>query len=267
VEELRQIDNDVGGLKIDFSQKFVSAVTEPITLKDIRLGPFAIQFYWGRLKQSADILCFDIVALDPNPAADNDDVTHPHIKKEKLCAGEASMPIKLALQQGRLADAFSLIRSVLLTYNPHSPHVALEDWDGTAQDCNDCGGSMDVDDAHYCEGCCNDYCSECISSCGVCSETRCVSCLSRCALCEELCCGGCLRAIGKSGRTVCSQCRRLCPTCNAEFSDEEEENGSDQCPACRTANPIAAAALAPLAVLAPSPPSLTQESFDDASLA
>ena len=266
VEELRQIDNDIGGLEIDFPKKCVSAVTEPITLKDISLGPFAIRFFWGRLKQSADILCFDIVALDPFPAENDDHVTHPHVKKEKLCAGDATMPIKLALQQGRLADAFSLIRSVLLTYNAHSPHVALEDWEGSGIDCHDCGCSMDSDDSHYCEGCSDDYCGECIGSCEVCHDTRCVACLTRCAVCEDLCCGGCLHQIEGSGRNICSNCRCICTTCNCEFTEDEEQKGSSLCFACRATNPVPAVPFAPIPVSVPTPTSPFQESLDDASL-
>src|SRR5580765_7821673 len=220
VEELQQIDADIGALAIDPNVKSITSVTEPITLQDIHLGPFAIRFYWNRLERAMDYTCFDIVALESNPAATDENVTHPHVKDEKLCAGDACAPIKSALENGRLADAFNLIRSVLLTYNPSSPHVALEDWDGTS--CYECGYSTSSDDLSYCESCGHDHCSECLSSCACCYDSRCTGCLEKCAVCQEYCCRGCLEDICEPGRSCCSQCRRNCPRCLKPFAVDEK---------------------------------------------
>ncbi len=40
--------------------------------------------------------------------------------------------IRTALEQGRLCDFFSLVRSILNTYSPDSPYVSLYDWCGVA---------------------------------------------------------------------------------------------------------------------------------------
>jgi hypothetical protein len=180
-------------LKIDWNEKVVSAATEPITLQEIDLGPFDIRFLWQRFTRSTDSACFEIVAMEPNPSSVSDDVSHPHVKKNKLCAGEAVMPLRKALEQGRLADAFSLIRSVLLTYNAASPHVALEQWAGTK--CHDCGDAVDSESVHYCEGCGDDFCEECFSCCRGCDISRCAGCLAGCDVCETPYCLRCLTPI------------------------------------------------------------------------
>ena len=63
--------------------------TESITLQDVELGSFAIDFVWSRLAQQRGSSCFDIVALDPNPATGRDEVNHPHVNDLDLCAGDA----------------------------------------------------------------------------------------------------------------------------------------------------------------------------------
>src|SRR5207302_505671 len=49
VEELRQLEAEFGGLSVGLREKTVSVVTEPITLRDVELGPFRIQLCWKRL--------------------------------------------------------------------------------------------------------------------------------------------------------------------------------------------------------------------------
>ena len=136
VVELRQLDAEFTGLDVDWKRSVLSVTTEPITLQHVELGPFAIELCWDRLNHQPDSNCFDIDALEPNPASADDLITHPHVKDLSLCAGDAAPAIRTALQEGRLADAFCLVRSVLLTYNARSPHALLAQWDG--QECSDC---------------------------------------------------------------------------------------------------------------------------------
>ena len=130
VAELHQVENEFGDLEIDTKERFLCATTEPIVLEGIRLGSFAIRFYWQRLGHGPDTQCFDVVALNANPAAADSRVTHPHVKSNKLCAGDAKILLGEALEDGRLADAFCIIRSVLRIYNRESPHVRLTEWSG-----------------------------------------------------------------------------------------------------------------------------------------
>lgn len=162
VAELRQLEEEFGSLKVHWSEKWLGVSTESITLRDVYLGPFSIRLFWNRLERCQDVHAFDVIALDPNPADSNESVTHPHVCDEQLCPGRASLPLATALVQGRIADAFCLIRSVLTHYNSESPHVSLDAWSG--RECHDCGGGLPRD-AHYCEDCDCDYCADCTSNC------------------------------------------------------------------------------------------------------
>ena len=95
------------------SDPYLSIETEAIVLRGIDLGRFSVQLHWQRLLQTAEVDCFEIVALDPHPAASDEAVTHPHVKSNRLCPGSAETPLRKALQQGRFTDAFTLICSML----------------------------------------------------------------------------------------------------------------------------------------------------------
>ena len=172
---------------------------------------------------------FTVVAVTPNPSYANDNVTHPHVKNNKLCAGEAATPLKRALEQGRLADAFSLIRSVLSTYNPGSPHV-LEEWIGSK--CHDCDDSVGEEDLSFCEGCYEDYCSNCISYCAVCDCPRCTNCMVQCPVCHQECCQRCL-APSPSGSDCCTIFKRKCPSCLSVVATDDPQQGTGFCAMCR----------------------------------
>jgi hypothetical protein len=124
--ELQQVDAEFTGLRIKWREKVLSVTTEPITLEGVDLGAFEIQLCWKRLAHFSGSHCFDIVAVDPNRSAADDLVTHPHVKDQELCAGKATTALQKALKDGRLADAFHLIRSVLSHYNARSAHVPLD---------------------------------------------------------------------------------------------------------------------------------------------
>lgn len=219
LDELLQIEDDFADFAIDWRKKAIRVATDPVTLRDIYLGPFAIQFHWERLLHQPDSSCFDIVALDPHPAAANSRVTHPHFKDRSLCAGDASVPIRKALEQGRLADAFCLVRGVLEHYNPDSPHIPLDDWEGTA--CSDCGRNVGDDDRWGCEGCGGDFCDDCIGNCACCNTTRCHGCLLRCDACNESCCARCLESCAGSGAECCRHCRISCARCGATIARDD----------------------------------------------
>ena len=218
-------------VQIDWDERFVGATTEPITLERVYLGAFAIRLHWERLARRLDAQCFDVVALDPNPAATDDRVTHPHVKDKTLCAGDATMPLKKALEQGRLADAFCLVRGVLTHYHADSPHVPLDAWDGTS--CRDCGRTVCDDDCCSCGGCDDDFCYDCTRSCAACDATRCLDCLGRCAVCEADHCAQCLQKCASSDKDCCSGCLRACATCGAEVARTELDAETERCPSCR----------------------------------
>lgn len=207
----------------------IVARTESIVLEGVALGPFAIELHVTRLDERTDADCFNCVALDPNPASTNEDVTHPHVQSNSLCAGDASAAITQALRQGRINDAFCLVRSVLQTYNPHSPYVALDAWSGSP--CPDCGRSVGSESLYYCEACGNDYCDDCIGTCDLCDQSACSGCLERDPVSRQRCCPGC--------RHTCDHCHRvvdadsfdeatgLCPECAPEPAEQEEQQEDD----------------------------------------
>ena len=198
--ELRQLHDEFDEVTIQAKQHLIVARTPPIELEGLLLGPFAIELHINLLASRLDSSCFEIVALEPNPAAVNSEVTHPHVQSNALCAGDATTPISQALRQGRLVDAFTLVRSVLSNYNPHSPYVAIDDWDGVR--CHDCDEITDRDNLSYCEHCENDFCEHCISYCSFCDRSVCLSCLETDPVSGKSCCSNCRHACSKCGSTV-----------------------------------------------------------------
>jgi len=227
VAELRALEAEFGELEVDDRRCVLRVVTEPIAMRDVELGPFALELVWSRFGQSRGSGCFDILALEPNPASGRDRVTHPHVQDGSLCAGDAAAPIERALAEGRLGDAFALVRSVLANYNPRSAFVGLDEWDGT--NCSDCGDRSDRGETYYCDGCRSDFCEGCASACRSCDETRCGGCLEPCAVCSEPTCSGCLDEVGD--RSVCPECRGTCTDCGAAALASELD-GAGICRVC-----------------------------------
>ena len=244
VEDLVQIQQEFGRLEINRTEATLSVFTDAIVLEEIYLGDFEIRLNWTALSCRSDSNALQVIALDPHPAAGNESVTHPHVSDDAVCLGDAAATVQNALTSGRLCDALLLVKSVLETYNPSSPYVALSKWSGTP--CQDCGVSMDEEDGYYCEQCQHDFCSECVETFDCCDMSYCHSCKITCSDCEESCCprcsyacsdcgekvcGNCLKTCEACGNTCCTECmtETYCPTCNEErnLENEEEINESE----------------------------------------
>ena len=223
VEELNELQQEFGDIEFDNVENTLSVVTEPITLEDIYLGPFKIQLELDNLGMLYSSGPYHAIALDPHPAATAEDVTHPHVSNERLCEGDGSVTIRTALEQGRLCDFFTMVRSILQTYNPDSPYVSLDDWDG--EPCYECGYVMSREDTYYCYYCEHDYCSECSTYCRLCEETVCLSCSGECPYCEELVCKNCISRCTECEELCCKSCleESVCPNCKEEMEKENEE--------------------------------------------
>ena len=252
--ELRQLDEEFEELDLRPRERVLAVTTDAITLRDVYLGPFRIELRIAELRRRHDSSCLVCIAEEPNSASSDDSVTHPHVKDKQLCAGEASVPIAQALRQGRISDAFRLVDAVLHTYNPHSPYVALESWEGVS--CDDCGCSASSEDLCCCEGCNRDFCDQCISRCDVCEQSHCSSCLERDEASDRLCCESCRRTCSACHRTVdvdsFNKDTKLCPECQQERSEanEENEHGEEQQPEQQPEDdtmPVAGRIAAPLA--------------------
>jgi hypothetical protein len=215
IAELRQLGDEFDDVEIDLKQGLIGVTTAPIVLEDINLGPFSIELHVSRLADRLDSECFQCIAVEPNPAASNDSTVHPHVQDGHLCAGEAVVPITNALKEGRIADAFILVRSVLLNYNPDSPYVSLENWSG--RECGDCGRVANSDSMCFCDGCEKDVCEDCYSSCD---------------MCDQGCCHNCLEADNVSGNRCCSACRHTCAECDRTVDEDSFDHETDLCPGC-----------------------------------
>jgi hypothetical protein len=229
VAEVRQLEAEFGAVEIRWDDTTIRVVTEPVVLDDVYLGAFAIDFFWDRVGRLPATRCFDVIALDPNPAIGRDEVVHPHVRDGTLCPGDANETLDRALAAGRLTDAFLLVRSVLLKYNPHSPYVSLDDWNGIA--CAECGRRVDEDDRSICEACGADLCEACPECCAACSATRCGQCTEPCDACQAACCPCCLEATD-AGQAICPGCVPRCSRCSAAVPATELSDATQLCSNC-----------------------------------
>jgi hypothetical protein len=215
MDELRELRVEFDEVTIDFSANRIAARTEPLVLEEVHLGPFSIELHLDQLSGEPGSDCFECIAIEPNPAENNSAVTHPHVQDGGLCAGEATLPIRLALTQGRLFDAFMLVAGVLRTYNAQSPYVSLDHWNGSP--CPECGDSCDDDDTRYCESCDRYLCENC-SGC--------------CEVCDASCCRSCLERDPVSGTSCCPSCRHTCRTCERVVDPDSFDSETELCPQC-----------------------------------
>ncbi len=228
VDELRALQEEFGDVEFNGEENALCVVTESITLEDIYLGRFRIALYLDRLCELYQTVPYLVTATDPHPAATDDAVTHPHVSNDAICEGDGAAAIKAALEEGRLADFFVMVRSILTTYNPGSPYVPLSDWHGIA--CYECGYVMDSESSYYCTSCENATCDECSAVCTGCSEVVCKSCAGTCEICEESLCPQCAKTkCGECEVVCCESCLDdgLCPDCKEERNKDEEQETED----------------------------------------
>ena len=223
VDELNQVQQEFCGLELDNAESTISVITESITLDDIYLGSFKIQLELKNFSELYTASPYCVIALEPNPAATDEEVTHPHVSGNKLCEGDGCVTIRTALEQGRLCDFYTMVRSILTTYNPDSPYVALIDWSG--EPCYDCGYVMNRDDIYFCSFCQRDYCSECSTYCRCCDDGCCVGCAEQCSYCEDYVCNNCMQECAECNSLYCSSCleENVCPNCKEEMEKDNEE--------------------------------------------
>ncbi len=231
-EVVQLIDEPDGDIVIDNVKDTLSMETDPIELEGLYLGKFCISLRISDIPKLCQTSPYNIIALEPNPAATNSDVTHPHVSGEALCEGDGTTVITNALVQARLTDFFTIVKNILETYNPDSPYVSIDEWDGTV--CYDCGYVCDSDHRYYCEICSNDYCEECSSYCRVCDETTCLNCGGECPECEEFICRSCFVECSNCGKEMCKNCIEeddLCFECKIELenleNNENEKNNKE----------------------------------------
>ncbi len=228
LEELQALSEEFDDVEFKAEENALSVVTEPITLEDVYLGPFRIVLDLQRLGECHSRPSYYVVALEPHPASKDEAITHPHVSNETLCEGDGAAAIRAALEEGRLSDFFILVRSILTTYNPDSPYVALSDWDGVS--CYDCGYTMDSESSGYCHCCDNPVCDQCSRVCRDCGEIVCGECACQCEVCERSLCPNCAKTkCSECGSVCCESCITdgLCVNCQQERENEDEEQEHD----------------------------------------
>ena len=234
-QDLVQLEEEFPDMQVNWNDCLLTVVTDSITLQDVELGPFSLRFHWKQWAQDPSLSCLQVIAEEPNSPEQNSEVTHPHVRDGELCTGDAEVALQKALTEGRLAEAFLMVKAVLTHYNPRSAYVRLEEWDGAA--CYDCGQLSNAEDRSYCEGCHHDYCQECIHYCCSCDELRCSSCMDICSHCHERCCSSC-SATSVSDQLLCKNCQVQCRGCHAMATTDEIDPESGLCPECFVDDPL-----------------------------
>ena len=244
----RDLYEDIVALEDEFeevtwnrSAKTLSVITDPIELEQIDLGRFEICLDWSKLTVGSP---YRVIAREPQPAASDQSVTHPHVSDEHVCEGDAQVPLRLALMEGRLTDFFLIVASLLNTSNASSPYVALSDWHGVA--CSDCDTNIDEDERSSCKQCGSSMCGDCNRTCIDCDHTFCSGCIVTCVGCQEDYCSSCLGSCRQCDAQVCPYCRdkqERCETCHdasenknqGDPDDEKQEKRQEEQPTAATA--------------------------------
>mgnify|MGYP003618375674 FL=1 len=221
-EELVATDEEFNGVLLEEGE--LSITTEPIALDDVELGRFKIRLHFERLGTEYP---YSLRALEPNPAASCPDTTHPHVNCERLCAGEGRSAIAAALAEGRLLDFFTIVNRILHTYGEGSAYVELGQWYGIR--CEDCGATIDAEDACACTQCEDRVCGDCLQCCGCCGDGYCAGCIDRCYLCEQYSCSDCLTTCTRCRRAVCGACHDegVCESCREKLEEVNDESESE----------------------------------------
>ena len=220
-QELVALEDEFDEVRLERKNP-LSVVTEPVILDGVGLGRFeiALDVDWNPCRTWGS---YEVIALDPNPAASNSDTTHPHVQGNQLCEGDGRSAIRCALREGRLFDFFVLIRQILHTYNATSAYVTLEVWNGV--ECRDCGSVVGEDDCSFCESCEVDICSGCSFSCAACGGSRCSECVETCSGCGDYFCSRCLESCSGCRESFCQECLtdEKCSSCREGDEKEGEE--------------------------------------------
>ena len=226
-DEIIQLELEYEYLEVSDTYGKITVLTNNIELEGFYFGCFKIELNLKHISKINSESPYRIIAQSPCPASSDSEVTHPHVHSNRLCEGDGFNSIRNALIQGRLIDFFTIVENILNTYNPESPYVSLDDWDGIS--CYSCGYSVSGDDCYYCECCDNDFCSECSTYCKSCDITICDSCAYHCANCEDSICEECREICLECANAFCSDCidkDGYCKTCADMRKEKENEKNN-----------------------------------------
>ncbi len=204
IEDLKAVEKEFGGLHYDQDNDEMVVISEDIIFSDVNLGSFKIRI---PINLGSNVT---IVACTPNYPVANEETTHPHVQSDEICLGRGSDQFYDAMQQGRILDAFTILNSILVTYNPDSAYIKIENWNRNPDDyaeCNDCGDEISIEETTSCHKCSSSYCRDCVFECGGCQEYYCSYCSSsKCSICK--------------GKHLCNDCACQCEICQKTFCDK-----------------------------------------------
>lgn len=235
-EDLAALEKEFCRVTIELRETQLTVLTETIVLEGMSLGQFEVVLDWSRMTGRS--MAYRIVAVSGASASADSDVSHPHVRDETLCEGEARSAIVAALWSGRLFDFYEVVVQTLSTYNAHSAFVELDRWHGAS--CADCGRSVDDEEGSSCERCECELCDDCAGGCQECGHSLCNECLGTCRGCQELHCSTCLTACRQCAQRFCERCQtdELCNACREEAVPVEAQPGPEAHPATAALDPV-----------------------------
>ncbi|MCK5605031.1 hypothetical protein KAR91_24285, partial [Candidatus Pacearchaeota archaeon] len=225
--------------EVRFRTNILSVCVKDVTLSDheeeVDLGDF-----WIHLNVTDPFHSLRIESVDEMCSSQGG--YHPHVKNEKLCRGDGGDIMNAALCEGRLEDYFTIVESILRTYNNDSPYYHLNDWyDSDSQDsCIVCAEPCSEAQIYTCYKCENVYCENCFNggSCEGCNELFCQDCCKTCEECDTVHCEVCLTTCPECNNSVCQSCTNLCITCEHDHCDSCSSPctncGDNICSDCKT---------------------------------
>jgi len=236
--DLMSLRKDNGNLRLDFQNACVETTLGPIILVDegsghtVNLGYFTLRLAWSTIAadRQAGAAVFIVVAENPVYPTDSDGatrntITHPNIMNESMCSGEGTESIRVAINQGRIGDAFDLATAIVRTYGAASPFRSLASWKGhnyrlpvppPAPPPAPPAPTADP-------GRTNTLTPPTIRvppdpprdtvTCTVCHRPRTRVTTVTCATCASAICPGCAASCGTCEASVCLTCAARCPVC------------------------------------------------------
>lgn len=205
----------------------LSIDTQAVEFEEVHLGQFRICMLHTAPQAGQDAI--SAMALTPNPAMGDSEVTHPHVRHEQFCLGEIEELMPEVLQSGRVADAFIMLDRIINNYAEGSAFVEISDW-GNGGECHNCGNVCR--DEEKCEICGDWACDDCHSEfdCGH------GGCSYRCRLSCEFCGNSSCTNCYNGELECCADCVIKCATCGKACNPDEIDKDKPEwlCPECQS---------------------------------
>jgi len=215
---VKEIDalQEIWGDDISITKRGITLTTPDIILEDVYLGPFNIFMEWPDCLNEPELEVY-AEPLDPQYAHGDPGVSHPHVRDESFCFGDMEAAVSQAYKDLRFTDLFDILYGLLHNYNPYSPYVRLENWEGTT--CYSCGAYINPDNN---------------ISCGACGEVGCDNCMFYVDS-GEWGCRNCTTHTTLDGFQLIDDvvsCYACTHTLHQENAMYDEDTGADYCLTC-----------------------------------